>query len=104
MSVAPSSLPDRSTLHNWLHHWQDELDAAFLYLELAAQEPDPRKQDMYRQLATVERRHTDLWAKLLADNGHPVSGAPRPSLSARIMAGLGRLFGPSYLLPILLRE
>ncbi len=96
--------PDGRTLHSWLHHWQDELDAAYLYRALAAQEPDPGKQEIYRQLAVVEQRHTELWAKLLADNGHLVPTAARPSFSARFMAWLGRLFGPTYLLPLLLRE
>ena len=75
--------PDRPTVHSWLHHWQDELDAAFLYVALAAEEPDARKQEIYSQLAAVEQRHTELWAKLLADNGVPVPRSPRPSLSAR---------------------
>jgi vacuolar iron transporter family protein len=96
--------PDRPTVHSWLHHWQDELDAAYLYVALAAQEPDPGKQEIYRQLAAVERRHTDLWAKLLADNGHPVPPVAGPSFSARLMARVGRMFGPNYLLPLLLRE
>jgi len=96
---------DRQTLHLWLHHWQDEGDAAFLYTVLSAQEPDPRKRQIYDKLADVERRHTELWAKLLGDNGHAVPAAgPRPSLNARFMAWLGRRFGPGYLLPLLLRE
>src|SRR5207302_2233845 len=97
--------PDRSTLHLWLHHWQDESDAAYLYDVLAAQESDPKKKGIYGRLAAVERRHTELWAKLLAENGHEVSprGAP-PSLHARTIAWLGRRFGPGYLLPLLLRE
>src|SRR3989454_1865525 len=101
---APRLAPDRHSLHEWLHHWQDESDAAYLYGELAAQEPDPGKQEIYRQLADVERRHTELWAKLLADNGRPVESDPPPSLKARTMAGLGRRFGPRSLLPLLLRE
>src|SRR5437667_4469610 len=96
--------PDSHSLHEWLHHWQDESDAAYLYSELAAQEPDPGKQEIYRQLASVERRHTELWAKLLSDNGRPVAVAPPPSAKARVMAWLGRRFGPRYLLPLLLRE
>src|SRR2546425_439110 len=101
---APTPAPDRHSLHEWLHHWQDESDAAYLYVALAAQEPDPGKREIYRQLATVERRHTELWAKLLADNGRPVESDPPPSLKARTMAWLGRRFGPRYLLPLLLRE
>src|SRR5437879_9494774 len=94
---------DRPTLHLWLHHWQDEGDAAFLYTVLSAQEPDPRKRQIYDKLADVERRHTELWAKLLGDNGHAVPAAgPRPSLNARFMAWLGRRFGPGYLVLLLL--
>ncbi len=101
--AAPQA-PDSHSLHEWLHHWQDESDAAYLYSELAAQEPDPGKQEIYRQLASVERRHTELWAKLLSENGRPVAVAPPPSAKARVMAWLGRRFGPRYLLPLLLRE
>src|SRR6267143_4718487 len=92
-------------LHNWLHHWQDEGDAAFLYGVLAAQEPDVKKREIYEKLARVEERHTQMWAKLLGDHGHPVpAGGPAPTLNARVMAWLGRRFGPRYLLPLLLRE
>lgn len=104
--TVPASVvaPDRRTLHQWQHHWQDEYDAAYLYVALAAEEPDPRKQEIYRQLAVVERRHTEMWEKLLADNGHPVPSQVKPSLKALIMAWLGRRFGAGYLLPLLLRE
>jgi len=97
--------PDHATLHVWLHHWQDESDAAFLYDVLATEESDPKKQDVYRRLAGVERRHTALWAKLLKENGHPVpvEGA-RPTFNARFLAWMGRRFGPRYLLPMLLKE
>src|SRR6266850_1986345 len=92
-------------LKQWIHHWQDEGDAAFLYGILAAQEPDSRKRDIYDKLAGVERRHTEMWAKLLGEHGHTVPAiGPTPSLNARALAWLGRRFGPHYLLPLLLRE
>jgi predicted membrane protein (TIGR00267 family) len=92
-------------LHNWLHHWQDEGDAAFLYGVLASKEPDLKKREVYEKLAGVEERHTQIWAKLLGDHGHSVPAAgPTPSINARVMAWLGRRFGPRYLLPLLLRE
>src|SRR3989442_481615 len=97
--------PDRATLHTWLHHWQDEFDAAYLYDVLASQESDAKKKETYRKLAGIERRHTELWAKLLGENGHPIpAGGATASLNARGMAWLGRRFGPRYLLPLLLRE
>ena len=94
-----------SEIKTWLHHYHDESDAAFLYGVLAGEEPDPKKRATYARLADVERRHTELWAKLLGESGHPVPvECPPPSLNARAMAWLGRRLGPRYLLPLLLRE
>ena len=98
----PSTV-DTVTLHNWLHHWQDEFDAAYLYLVLAGQEQDPHRKDIYIKLAGVEERHVQMWEKLLGEHGHPVT-RPRPSVNARLRAWFGRRFGPRYLLPLLLRE
>src|SRR6266508_793625 len=90
-------------LHNWLHHWQDEYDAAYLYLVLAGQEADPHRKDIYIKLAGVEERHVQMWEKLLAEHGHRVERL-RPSLNARLRAWFGQRFGSGYLLPLLLRE
>src|SRR5204862_3997350 len=96
---------DHATLKGWLHHWQDEFDAAYLYLVLAGQEDDAKKKEIYIKLAGVEERHTQMWEKLLAEHGHPLrQTGVRPSLNARLRAWFGRRFGPSYLLPLLLRE
>jgi VIT1/CCC1 family predicted Fe2+/Mn2+ transporter len=95
---------DNATLKTWLHHWQDEFDAAYLYLVLAGQEPDPKRKEIYVKLAGVEERHTQMWEKLLAEHGHSVDGRPRPSLNARLRAWFGRRFGTGYLLPLLLKE
>ncbi len=87
----------------WRHHLQDEADAAYLYRALAAAEPDTRRRDLFQRLAAVEDRHTGLWQKLLAERGIEVA-AIRPSFKARLFAWLARRFGPSLLLPVLLRE
>jgi VIT1/CCC1 family predicted Fe2+/Mn2+ transporter len=87
----------------WLHHWQDEADAAYLYLALAGQETDPHKKDVYIKLAGVEERHVQMWGKLLGEHGHTVT-KPHPSVNARLRAWFGRRFGTGYLLPMLLRE
>jgi vacuolar iron transporter family protein len=91
------------TPHTWLHHLEDEADAAFLYRELAQAEGDPKKADLYRKLADVEDRHVEMWRKLLAENGHPVA-VPSPSRGARLRAWLARTMGSGVLLPMLLEE
>jgi vacuolar iron transporter family protein len=85
------------------HHWQDEADAAFLYRKLAAAEPDQKQSSVYARLAEVEDRHVEIWASLLAQHGRP-PGAFAPSSRARVLAWLGRRFGPGFLLPTLLAE
>ena len=90
-------------VHTFEHHWQDEADAAFLYRILSEAETDPRKKDIYARLADVEDRHVVVWGDLLKKHGH----APRtfkPSGRARMLARLGKMFGPSFLLPMLLQE
>jgi VIT1/CCC1 family predicted Fe2+/Mn2+ transporter len=90
-------------VHAFEHHWQDEADAAYLYRILANAEADPKKKDVYARLADVEDRHVVVWADLLSRNGH-APGAFRPSGRARLLATLGRWFGPGFLLPMLLEE
>ena len=98
--MATSTTPD---VHAFEHHWQDEADAAYLYRILAAAESDARKKDIYSRLADVEDRHVVVWGDLLAKHGHAPK-AFRPSARARMLASLGKMFGPGFLLPMLLQE
>jgi len=98
MTSAPPAPP-----HTWLHHLEDEADAAFLYRELATAERDPGKADIYRKLASVEDRHVDMWRTLLAESGHPVA-VPSPSRGAKFRAWVARRMGSGVLLPMLLEE
>jgi predicted membrane protein (TIGR00267 family) len=105
-TLEPSTRPSESQeidVHAFEHHWQDEADAAYLYRLLANAEPDAKKRDIYSRLADVEDRHVVVWADLLEKHGHPPSKF-RPSRRARLLAGLGRWFGPGFLLPMLLEE
>ena len=89
--------------HIWLHHLEDEADAAFLYRELAQAERDASKAELYRRLASVEDRHVEMWRTLLAENGHQVDPPP-PSRGARLRAWVARRVGAGVLLPMLLQE
>ena len=90
-------------VHSFEHHWQDEADAAFLYRILAAAEPDQRKKDVYSRLAEVEDRHVVVWGDLMKQHGHPPKPF-RPSGRAKLLARVGKVFGPTFLLPMLLQE
>jgi VIT1/CCC1 family predicted Fe2+/Mn2+ transporter len=99
----PATLTPSPDLHAFEHHWQDEADAAFLYRVLASSEPDQGKRSIYMKLAEVEDRHVEIWARLLTSHGR----APRthnPSARTKMLAFLGRRFGPNFLLPMLLAE
>lgn len=98
MSSSPQPPPP-----TWLHHLEDEADAAFLYRELARSERDPARAEVYRKLAAVEDRHVEVWRGLLAEHGHAVP-VPGPSGGARFRAWLARRFGSGLLLPMLLEE
>lgn len=87
----------------WVHHLQDEADAAYLYRVLARAEPDAERAEIYRQLADVEDRHVSMWQRLMAERGHEVP-TPTPTARARLMAWASRWTGPGFLLPILLEE
>src|SRR3982750_1344100 len=104
--LEPSTKPSEDgeiDVHAFEHHWQDEADAAYLYRLLADAESDPKKKEVYSRLADVEDRHVVVWAELLTKHGHPPAKF-RPSGRARLLATLGRWFGPGFLLPMLLEE
>lgn len=98
-----TQLRTTADLEAFEHHWQDEADAAFLYRVLAGFEPDEKKKGIYLRLAEVEDRHVQVWERLLADHGRPPKPF-RPTARTRLLASLGRLFGPGFLLPMLLAE
>jgi len=91
------------TPHDWLHHLEDEADAAYLYTILADAESRPERKKVYAGLAAVEERHVQVWQKLLREAGHEVP-VHRPSAKARFQGWLGKRLGPDFLLPILLEE
>ncbi|MGI8498526.1 MAG: VIT1/CCC1 transporter family protein [Gemmatimonadaceae bacterium] len=103
MSTTAEPGTHRPDVHTFEHHWQDEGDAAFLYGILADAEGDDRKRDLYRRLAEVEQRHVTIWGDLMTQNGR-VPRLFRPSSRARVLAWMGRSFGPRFLLPMLLAE
>jgi len=86
------------------HYLAEEIDAAYLYRELAAVETDGKRRDLFGRLAEVEDRHIGRWEEVLAARGGAVSTVRLPSRRARLMAWLARRLGPGSVLPMILRE
>ena len=76
----------------------DELNGAALYDSLAGAENDDRLAEVYRRLATVERRHADRWRKKLEDAGETLPDF-KPSWRTRTLGFLAKRFGTRMVLP-----
>jgi len=70
-----------------------EQDAIALYEALATIEADPRRASAFRTIAGNERRHAEVWAGKLREQGATVPDPPRPRLRVRAIIVIARLFG-----------
>jgi VIT1/CCC1 family predicted Fe2+/Mn2+ transporter/rubrerythrin len=70
-----------------------ERDAIVLYDELARIERDDRRAAAFRRIAANERRHADIWATRLRDEGVDVPAPGRPRLRVRFIVAVARLLG-----------
>jgi len=103
MATTDTPVAATPNLDAFAHHWQDEADAAYLYRILSNAEADPHKKDLYMRLAEVEDRHVQVWENLMREHGRPPKKFS-PTARTRLLARLGHIFGPGFLLPMLLRE
>jgi vacuolar iron transporter family protein len=81
-----------------LDNWHHEKESAWLYLQVAAVEPDPRKSRLFLQLAAAAEGQAAKWAGA-PPNG--TNGVFLPTFRARIVARLVRRFGPRSMRPVL---
>jgi vacuolar iron transporter family protein len=95
-----------TVLDNWYH----EKESAWLYQQVAAAEPDPRKSRLFLQLAGAAEEQAAKWEVSARARAGGTQGAAAatparrvfvPSLRARIVARLIRRFGPRSLRPML---
>jgi vacuolar iron transporter family protein len=77
----------------WQASLQDEVDSAHVYRGLAAHS---RADGLYERLAETEERHAAICVEHLRKLGAAQAGR-RPTRRARILAFLGRHFGPAFL-------
>jgi VIT1/CCC1 family predicted Fe2+/Mn2+ transporter len=85
------------------HYLEEEVDAAFLYRQLADLESEPKRKDLFLRLAAVEDRHILAWEALITEAGRPIP-PKSPSSRTRLMAWLARKLGPHVILPRILAE
>ncbi|HEV7239199.1 MAG TPA: VIT1/CCC1 transporter family protein [Thermoanaerobaculia bacterium] len=76
----------------------DELNGAALYDALASAEHDTRLAEVYRRIATVERKHADRWRRKLEDAGESLPSF-QPSWRTRTLGFIARRFGTGAVLP-----
>jgi VIT1/CCC1 family predicted Fe2+/Mn2+ transporter len=70
-----------------------ERDAVALYESLAAIEKNERRSAAFRTIASNERRHADIWATKLREQGVSVPEPDRPRLRIRFIVAVARMFG-----------
>jgi predicted membrane protein (TIGR00267 family) len=87
----------------WLHHLQEEIDAAYLYALLEQKTNNTNERESYGKLKNIEQKHVEAWASLL-DQEQVKYHAGKPSVKARIMASLTGTLGITWLREIMLRE
>ncbi len=81
----------------------DERDGAALYEGLAKVERDPERARAYRELASAERRHAEIWARKLEKAGAALP-PERPSSRIRVLIWLARRLGTAAVLPLVLEN
>ena len=70
-----------------------ERDAIVLYDALAGIEKEPRRAAAFRHIASNERRHGEIWAEKLRQQGVAVPPAGGPRLRVRLIIWMARLLG-----------
>ena len=74
--------------------WYHEKESAWLYRRIAAAEPDPKKRELFLQLATAAEEQAGTWQRVASQGG--AQRLPErvftPSLRARVVAALLRHF------------
>jgi rubrerythrin len=89
MTPTPSGLRKESL--------QTEIDAAFLYDRIAANENDPRIAQLFREMAAIERGHAAHAFTDLHRSGI-LSTMPGPSWRARTLDRIGRAMGYDHVI------
>ncbi|MEO5889107.1 MAG: VIT1/CCC1 transporter family protein [Ferruginibacter sp.] len=86
--------------NNSLKNLQTEVDACFLYSQLAKVEADATVASVFRQMSAIERSHAEAFLKKINPTYIPVM--PTPSFRAKTLNRIGKIFGYDYILGVLM--
>src|SRR5262245_39244540 len=87
----------------WAEYYFDEMDAAWLYRQLAGSERDAARRRIFERLSHVEDAHVQRWRGLFkAHGGEPPPHSP--AFKTRALAWMARRFGSSSVLPIIVSQ
>jgi len=87
----------------WTEYYRDEMDAAWLYKALALVERDGTRKRIFERLAGVEDAHVQRWRSLITNHGEAVP-SHAPAMRTRALAWVGRRFGSSVVLPVIVAQ
>jgi len=79
---------------------QTEVDASFLYNKLADAETDTTVANVFRQMSAIERSHAEAFLNKLNPTIPIVF--PPPSVRAKILNTIGKIFGYDYILGVMM--
>ena len=74
-----------------LEGWREEKQSAWLYRQLIECERDPKKREMFAQLADAAEAQSRVWATQVGRHGEAVPTDFKPALRARLGARLAGL-------------
>jgi VIT1/CCC1 family predicted Fe2+/Mn2+ transporter len=100
MTMSPSK--DTESVRRWRALLASERDAATLYSRLAEAETGER-QEIFRELADIERKHAAHWESKLRAAGAAVPPPGRPSLRTRMLGVAARQLSTGTVLPLIER-
>jgi vacuolar iron transporter family protein len=78
---------------------QTEVDASYLYQQLANHETDETVAHVYRQMSEIERGHAEVFCR---KENLTLASVMKPSWRARTLNAIGKIFGYDYVLGALM--
>ena len=97
-----SPTADSESVKRWQALLASERDAAALYSQLAEAESGERQQ-IFRELADIERKHAAHWEGKLRGAGAAIPPPGRRSLRTRLLGSAARQFSTATVLPLIER-